>query len=82
MAADILLPTVPDKPVKFRDRHLNLSREIQPEAVGVGVSTIFFQDNFRPEVASDVVSDAVVEPTGMKVSLKFGDSRSNFSRDI
>ena len=36
----------------------------------------------RPEVASDVISGAVVDPTGMKVSVKLGDSRSDRYRDI
>ena len=31
---------------------------------------------------SDVISGAVVDPTGVKVRVKFGDSRSNRSRDI
>ena len=33
-------------------------------------------------VQYDVVSIAVVDPTGMKAHVKFGDSRSNLSRDI
>ena len=39
-------------------------------------------DNFQPEVASDVISGVFVEPTGVKVPVKFDDSRSNRSRDI
>ena len=39
-------------------------------------------DDFRPEVDSGVVSCVVVGQTGMKVLVKFGDSRSNRSRDI
>ena len=39
-------------------------------------------DNFRPEAASDVISGVAVEPTGVKVRVKFGDSRQNRSRDI
>ena len=39
-------------------------------------------NNFRPEVHSDVISGVLVDPTGMKVRVKFGDSRSNHSRDI
>ena len=31
---------------------------------------------------SDVISGIVVDPTGVKVPLKFGDSKSNRSRDI
>ena len=39
-------------------------------------------DNFRPEVGSDVTSGVDVEQGGMNVHLKFGDFRSNRSRDI
>ena len=39
-------------------------------------------DNFRPEVASDVISGVDVELAGMNVPVKFGDSMSNRSRDI
>ena len=39
-------------------------------------------DNFRPEVPSDIISGVVVDPAGVKVRVKFGDSGSNRSRDI
>ena len=39
-------------------------------------------DDFRPEAQSDIISGMVVSPMGVKVSVKFGDSRSNSSRDI
>ena len=39
-------------------------------------------DNFRSEEASDVISGANVEQVGLNVHVKFGDSRSNRSRDI
>ena len=39
-------------------------------------------DNFRSEVYSDVVSGMAIDPTDMKALVKFGDSRSNRSRDI
>ena len=39
-------------------------------------------DNFRPEVASDVVSGVDEEQFGMNVHVKFVDFRSNRSRDI
>ena len=39
-------------------------------------------DNCQLEVVSDVISGMVVDPTGVKVPVKFGDSRSNRSRDI
>ena len=38
--------------------------------------------NFRPEVASDVMSWVVVDTTGMDVLVKCGDSGSNRSREI
>ena len=36
-------------------------------------------NNFRLEVASDVISSVVVNSTGMNVRVKLGDSRSNRS---
>ena len=39
-------------------------------------------DNFRPEGDSDVIFGMVVDPTGVKVRVKAGDSRSSRSRDI
>ena len=39
-------------------------------------------DNFRREVCNDVISGKFVNPTGVKVHGKVGDSRSNRSRDI
>ena len=39
-------------------------------------------DNCQPESASDVISGADVEQVGMNVLIKFGDFRSNRSRDI
>ena len=39
-------------------------------------------DNFRPKVASDVISGLGVEQGGMNVHVKFGDFSSNRSRDI
>ena len=36
----------------------------------------------RPEVGSDVISGEVVDPASLKVRVKYGDSRSNRSRDI
>ena len=46
------------------------------------VRTFFELSNCQPEVVSDVISGVVVEPTGAKVRVKVGDSRSNRSRDI
>ena len=42
----------------------------------------FFHNDFRQEVASDVISGVVVQPTRMDVRMKCGDSRSNRSQDI
>ena len=54
------------------------------EAVACSIFDRFLNvDNFRPEVYSDVISGVVVDPTGVKkVGVKFGDSKSNRSRDI
>ena len=73
---------VPGNCGKFCDPHLNHSEEIRPKAVRGGICGSFFHDNFRPEVASDVMFGVVVERTRMDVTGKFGDSRSNRSRDI
>ena len=65
------------KRVKFRDPRLNRSREIPPEAIGGGIfdRSLNF-DNCQPEATSDV------EPIGVKVYVKVGDSRLNHYRDI
>ena len=55
--------------------------KFHPKQSEAAFSTIF-QNNFRLEVVSDVISGVVVDPTDMKVRVKFGDSRSNRSRDI
>ena len=57
--------------------------KIQPKAVGGSIYQPFSNfDNFRPEVDSEIISGVVIDPTGAKVSVKFGDSRSKRSRDI
>ena len=38
--------------------------------------------NFRPEVASHVISGEIVDPTSINVVVNFGDYRSRGSRDI
>ena len=45
-------------------------------------STIFFRGNFRQEVDSDVISGVIVDPTGVKVRVNFGYSRSKCSRGM
>ena len=53
------------------------------EAVGGDIfGSLSNVDNFRLEVYADIVSGTVVDPTGMKAHVKFGDSMSNRSRDI
>ena len=44
-------------------------------------ATVFFRDNFRREVDSDVISGADVEQVDGDVLVKFGDFTSNLSRD-
>ena len=74
-------PVIPDNRVKFGDLRTNLSREIPPEAVRGGIFYVF-GCSFRPEVVHDIISGANVGRVGMDVPVKFGDSRSNRSRDI
>ena len=69
----LVRPTVPDKPVKFRDPRLNRSSE-------AAMSTVF-HDNFWLEVVSDVMSGVDVEQVDVDVYIKFGDSRLNGSWD-
>ena len=69
------------KRLKLGGPRTYISREITPEAVRGGIFEVF-HDNFRPEVDSDVISGADVDPIGMDVPEKFGASRSNSSRDI
>ena len=74
---------VRDKRVNFPDPDLNWSREIPPEAVRGRIFGSFSNvDNFWPEVASYVVSSAIIEPNGVKDRVSFGDSGSSRSPDI
>ena len=72
---------IPDNRAKFSDLRINLFREIPPETVRSGIFS-FFRCSFRPEVVRDVISGPNVGWVGMDVPVKFGDSRSNRSRDI
>ena len=64
----------PDKFVRFRDPRLNLCEESRPKASKAAFSTNFFRGNFRPEVASDVISGAaIMEEVGMDVRVNFDD---------
>ena len=74
-------PVVSDTRAQFGDPRINLSRDIPPEAICGGIFEGFFRGSFRPEAVSDVVSAAVIDPTCVKVPVKFGDSKSNRSRD-
>ena len=42
----------------------------------------FFAICCRPEIDNDVISGQAVDIVGVDVPVKFGDSRSNRSRDI
>ena len=75
-------PDCRNMPLKYRDPRLNRSREVPPEVVGGVIFGGFFRDDFRLEVVSDVMSGTGVEYLGVEVFVKFGDSRSNGSRDI
>ena len=58
-------------------------RRFEVEAVGGVIFSPFSNvDSFRLEVYNDVISGVVVDPMGMKVPVKFGESRSNRSIDI
>ena len=59
--------------VKFGRPRLNHSREISPEAFGSGVFESFFLCNFRPEVASDVISGVAIDYVGLDAQVEFGD---------
>ena len=73
---------VPEKRIKFGHIRLTSSREIPPEAGGSAISKVCFRYNFRPEVDNHVISDVAIACVGLDVRVKFGDSRSNGSRDI
>ena len=64
-----------DMLVKFHDPGLNPSLEIRPESIGASFSNVL-ERNFQPEVDSDVISCAIVDQPGLKVSVKFGDSQT------
>ena len=70
-------------PVKCGDSSSNGSRNIQQRSRRIWHFRPFLNfDSYQPEVVSDVISGVVVDPRGVKVFVKFGDSRSNRSRYI
>ena len=80
ISSGFLRPVVPDKHMKFGDPRLNLSRDISPEAVGGVIFGLFLNvDKYQLEVNSDVIYDVFIDPIGVKVHVKFGDSQSNHS---
>ena len=68
----------PPNRVKFGDPCANPTREI-PRGGGILDG---FRDNFRLEVAGDVIAAANVGQVGTDGPVKFGDSRADGSRDI
>ena len=72
-------PIVPNKCVKFRDPHLNRSREVSPEPIWGSILYTVFSDE---EVVSDVISNVAVACVASDVRTKFGDSRSTRFWDI
>ena len=72
-------PTIQDKHVKFRDSLKQFSRN-STRSKGRRLFRRVFRDNFRQETVSDVISGEDVEYVGVHVLVKFGDSRSSYSR--
>ena len=68
---------VPNNVVNFGGSELNHFREMQLQVVDNGISTCSIYNNFRPKVASDVISGMVVALVGMDVRVNFCDNKSN-----
>ena len=69
-----MTPIVPDTYVIYCDPRLNHSVEIVPEFILDGTVDSFFRNNFRPEVATDVISGTdcrVCVYVGMEVRVFF-----------
>ena len=62
-----------DVPVKFGDSRSNTSLDIRQQSCWSWHLRPFFynSDNCQPEAVSDVISVVVVDPTGVKVHVKF-----------
>ena len=65
-----------DMPAKMGDSNLNGSRDTQQRSRRRrNFRPLSSVDKFRPGVYSDILSYVVVDPTGVKIPVKFGDSR-------
>ena len=62
------------------DNHCGISDVAFRTAPSIGGLSCF--TNFRPEVDNNVICGVAVDYVGVDVTMKFGDSRSNGSRDI
>ena len=75
-----------DVAIEFGDSSSNGSQDIYQRSRwvrGCGIFDHFLNfDHCQPEVVSDVKSGVVVDPRGVKVHVKFGDSGSNSSREM
>ena len=60
MSGTFVRLVVPDNTVKVRDTGLNPCRENLPEVVAGGIFDNPFRDNFRPKVASNVLSGMTI----------------------
>ena len=63
------------------DPYLNRYRDIPPNGAGGGIFASF-RYSFRQDADSYVISDVAIEYVDVDVRLKYGDQRSNDSRDI
>ena len=68
--------------MKFRGPSLNVLEKFHPKSSEAAISTVFFRDNFRPEMIYDVISGVAADFVGMGVDVKFGGFISNVSQDI
>ena len=71
---------IPNNRVKFGDPLARTFLEKFNRKPSESAFSTDFRGSFRPEVVSDVISGRIVDPTSVKLHIKFGDSMSNFSR--
>ena len=69
------------KPTNWLSEAKRRARNIRHKALEDGIFDSFY-DNCWPEVASGVISGRTVDYVSVGVNVKFGDPRSNRSRDI